>query len=215
MKINAVEQQVGITKKNIRFYEEQGLLNPRRNSENGYREYGPDEVEVLQRIKLLRKLGFPLEEIRQMQSGSLTIVDGMERHRITLVREQKNLEQSIVLCGQLAQGGQRLEDLDGAAILQQMEAMEAGGTTFQNHQRADWRRSMVAPVVITLASMAVLLALPGYTLWAVVDGGSRMPLLLLLLMTLLPALAGVAVVATLLQRIREIRAGELDQAKQY
>ena len=37
MKINQVEQLVGITKKNIRFYEEQGLLSPGRNRENGYR----------------------------------------------------------------------------------------------------------------------------------------------------------------------------------
>ncbi len=28
MKINEVEQAVGITRKNIRFYEEQGLLKP-------------------------------------------------------------------------------------------------------------------------------------------------------------------------------------------
>ena len=31
MKINEVEALVGITKKNIRFYEEQGLLKPGRN----------------------------------------------------------------------------------------------------------------------------------------------------------------------------------------
>lgn len=47
MKINEVEAQVGVTKKNIRFYEEKGLIAPRRNSENGYREYGPGEVEQL------------------------------------------------------------------------------------------------------------------------------------------------------------------------
>ena len=46
MKINEVEAQVGITKKNIRFYEEQGLLSPRRNSENGYRDYGEEEVKI-------------------------------------------------------------------------------------------------------------------------------------------------------------------------
>jgi len=33
MKINEVEALVGITKKNIRFYEEKGLLSPSRNSE--------------------------------------------------------------------------------------------------------------------------------------------------------------------------------------
>ena len=62
MKINEVEALVGITKKNIRFYEEQGLLSPRRNSENGYRDYGQEEVDTLRQIKLLRKLGVPLEE---------------------------------------------------------------------------------------------------------------------------------------------------------
>ena len=35
VKINEVEALVGITKKNIRFYEEKGLLSPSRNSENG------------------------------------------------------------------------------------------------------------------------------------------------------------------------------------
>ena len=53
MKINEVEALVGITKKNIRFYEAEGLLAPRRNSENGYRDYGETEVEILRRIKLL------------------------------------------------------------------------------------------------------------------------------------------------------------------
>ena len=38
MKINEVEALVGITKKNIRFYESEGLLCPRRNSENDCRE---------------------------------------------------------------------------------------------------------------------------------------------------------------------------------
>ena len=65
MKINEVEAQVGVTKKNIRFYEEKGLIAPRRNSENGYREYGPGEVEQLKQIKLLRKLGVPLEEMER------------------------------------------------------------------------------------------------------------------------------------------------------
>ena len=40
MKINEVETLAGITKKNIRFYVKQGLSAPKRNAENGYREYG-------------------------------------------------------------------------------------------------------------------------------------------------------------------------------
>ena len=98
LKINEVEALVGITKKNIRFYEEKGLLSPSRNSENGYRDYGEEEVAVLRRIKLMRKLGVPIDEIRRMQEGAQTVGDGMRRHLITLERERQNLEESVRLC---------------------------------------------------------------------------------------------------------------------
>ena len=99
LKINEVEALVGITKKNIRFYEAEGLLAPRRNSDNGYRDYGEAEVETLRRIKLLRKLGVPLEDIRQMLSGAHTVGDGMRRHLVTLERERQNLDAAARLCG--------------------------------------------------------------------------------------------------------------------
>ena len=77
MKINEVEQLVGVTKRNIRFYEKEGLLSPGR-TDNGYRDYGEEDVEALRKIKLLRKLGVPLEEIRRMQQGTLTLTDGVQ-----------------------------------------------------------------------------------------------------------------------------------------
>ena len=45
MKINEVEKIVGITKKNIRFYEEQKLLSPLRNRENGCLLYTSDAAD--------------------------------------------------------------------------------------------------------------------------------------------------------------------------
>ena len=131
MKINEVEAQVGITKKNLRFYEEQGLIAPRRNSENGYREYGPREVDQLRQVKLLRKLGVPLEEIRKMQSGTHTVGDGMRRHLVTLERDKKNLEQSIQLCRTLSDRDERLDDLDAAAA----EIKAAGVDTFMTPEK--------------------------------------------------------------------------------
>ena len=44
MKINEVEAAVGVTKKNIRFYEEEGLISPRREPGNGYRSYSAADV---------------------------------------------------------------------------------------------------------------------------------------------------------------------------
>mgnify|MGYP002608937549 CR=1 FL=1 len=77
MKINEVEAAVGVTKKNIRFYEEEGLITPGREPGNGYRSYSQTDVERLRRIKLLRKLDVPLAEIREMLEGQSTLAEGM------------------------------------------------------------------------------------------------------------------------------------------
>ncbi|MCI8398562.1 MAG: MerR family transcriptional regulator [Oscillibacter sp.] len=214
MKINEVEALVGITRKNIRFYESEGLLAPRRNSENGYRDYGEAEVEVLQRIKLFRKLGVPLEEIRQMQSGTHTVGDGMRRHLVSLERDRENLEQSIRLCTRLTGCQERFGDLDAAAVLDEMSVMEQTGTTFQNKQKRDVGIRYVAPVAITLAIVLLMGAFCAVLVWGLLfEGASPWPLVVTVLAVPLVIIAGV--VYALVQRIREIGKGEEDDAKNY
>ena len=216
MKINEVEALVGITKKNIRFYEEKGLLSPSRNSENGYRDYGQSEVDILRRIKLLRKLGVPIEEIRRMQEGTQTVGDGMRRHLVTLERERRNLDESVRLCSLLKDKEMPLNELDAEGVLEEMAKLEQSGTTFQNKQRQDVRIRYVAPVVVSAAVVIPLLALIGMMAWgtaAAPDGAPPLPLAIILM--IIPALPIVGVLLALFQRIREIGRGEVDDAKQY
>lgn len=216
MRINEVEALVGITKKNIRFYEAEGLLTPRRSSENGYRDYGEDEVETLRRIKLLRKLGVPLEEIRRMQTGAHTVGDGMRRHLVTLERDRENLDQAIRLCAALTDRQERLSDLDAAAVLEAMETMEQSGTTFQNKQRQDIRIRYVAPVLITLVMVGLMLGVMWLFFWAFEeDPAGAPPLPLLAGLMAVPGVIALGVIASLVQRIREIGKGEIDDAKRF
>lgn len=216
MRINEVEALVGITKKNIRFYEAEGLLTPRRSSENGYRDYGEDEVETLRRIKLLRKLGVPLEEIRQMQTGAHTVGDGMRRHLVTLERDRENMDQAIRLCAALTDRQERLSDLDAAAVLEAMETMEQFGTTFQNKQRQDIRIRYVAPVLITLVMVGLMLGVMWLFFWAFEeDPAGAPPLPLLAGLMAVSGVIALGVIASLVQRIREIGKGEIDDAKQF
>ena len=71
MKIKQVEELVGITRKNIRFYEEQGLLNVER-AENGYREYHTADIARLQEIKLFRKMDISIEERKKEKPAVLS-----------------------------------------------------------------------------------------------------------------------------------------------
>ena len=216
MKINEVEALAGVTKKNIRFYEEQGLLSPRRNQENGYRDYGEEEVRILRQIRLMRKLGVPIEEIRQMLSGVHTVGDGMRRHLVCLERERRNLEQSIQLCQELQNKEVPIAALDETAILAHMEELEQGGTRFKNNQVQDVRVRYMAPIFITVLMVALMSALSGLVLWAyVTDPGNAPPLWFLLVIIAAFAAVGMGTVLALNQRIREISKGEIDDAKNY
>lgn len=216
MKINEVEQLVGITKKNIRFYEEQGLLNPSRNKDNGYREYSEEDVRVLEQIKLLRKLGLPLEEIRMMQSGRSTVADSMRRHLVTLEREKQNLMQSEALCSRLKDEDGTLQNLDAKVLLGEMDRLEQGGTAFQNKHRYDVRMSYVAPVIITLGMMVFMGGLIALLIWGAVTSPEEAPPLAFIAVVILILLcvAGGMLLA-LLQRIGEIKKGEMDDARKY
>ena len=217
MKINEVEALVGITKKNIRFYEAEGLLAPRRNSENGYRDYGEEEVETLRRIKLLRKLGVPLEEIRQMQTGVHTVGDGMRRHLVTLERERQNLADAARVCEELTDCQERLEALDAQGLLDRMDRIEEEGTTFMDKQKRDMkRRRYVMPVVMAVVMAVLMIALIWLFLWAFeTDPAGAPPLPLLALFVIIPAVVILGVVIALVQRIRDIDKGEEDDARKY
>jgi Cu(I)-responsive transcriptional regulator len=53
----------GVTAKMVRHYESIGLLPPARRTEAGYRQYGMDDVRILQFIHRGRALGFSLDQI--------------------------------------------------------------------------------------------------------------------------------------------------------
>ncbi len=59
-----------ITIKALRFYEEEGLLEPSLTDPvNGYRYYSSDQLPKAHRIMALRQCGFSISDIRQILSG--------------------------------------------------------------------------------------------------------------------------------------------------
>ncbi len=216
MKINEMELRSGITKKNIRFYEDQGLLSPRRDAANGYRDYGETELAVLLRIKLLRKLGVPIGEIRLLEDGSHTVGDVMRRHIVSLEREQRNLEQAAALCRELQNFDKPAAELDAQAVLTRMEELERGGTVFSNGQKKDVGVRFVAPIVVTVVFVLLMAAMSGLVLWAYAASPENAPpLWVLLAIVFICSAVAVGVVLAMIQRLREIMKGELDDAKNY
>ncbi|MFK7792333.1 MAG: Cu(I)-responsive transcriptional regulator [Devosiaceae bacterium] len=67
MNIGHVAQRTDLPAKTIRYYEEIGLVTPARAA-NGYRAYSEDDAHRLAFLQRARRLGFSIEECRQLLS---------------------------------------------------------------------------------------------------------------------------------------------------
>jgi MerR family transcriptional regulator, thiopeptide resistance regulator len=63
----ACAARTGLTVRALRVYEREDLLNPTRSA-NGWRRYGPSDLERLNTIVILKGLGLTLAEIREVMS---------------------------------------------------------------------------------------------------------------------------------------------------
>jgi DNA-binding transcriptional MerR regulator len=215
MRINEVEKLVQITKKNIRFYEQEGLLHPDRNKENGYRDYTKEDVDTLLKIKFLRKLSLPIEEIKMIQNKRLTLQDALQRQLITLEREEENLKEICQLCRMLSKEEIFYDTLDAPACLERMEKMEKEGVRFMDVEKQDKKKKR-SSLWAGFAFIGLMILMEAFMIWAYAsDPSEAPPLPLMLIFWIIPlALIG-GIIAVMKERIREIEGGEENEAVKY
>jgi DNA-binding transcriptional MerR regulator len=63
MLIGELAERAGTSARTLRYYEEHGLVRPRRDT-NGYRQYDDAELRVVHEIRTLLAAGFGLDDIR-------------------------------------------------------------------------------------------------------------------------------------------------------
>lgn len=128
MQIKEVEEIVGISRQNIRFYEKQGLLHPSRNSRNDYREYGEDDILRLKQIRFFRKLGMPVEEIRRLLNGETDLITALSIQKTRLAEEMDSLKAAVRFIQKIHESD--LGEMDIDSYLREVEEEEKHGAVF-------------------------------------------------------------------------------------
>ena len=213
MKIKQVEELVGINSQNIRFYENQGLLTPER-ADNGYREYRQSDIEILKKIKLFRKLGISLEQIKLVLGERLSLNDCLESHMEVLEKEKENLINMSKFSEQMYNQNASIGNLNTDEWLEEMEKMEKEGIDFVDISKIDihMKKKMGAAIggVIMIAFMLFSI---GMIIWA--NSMDPIPLGLLIFFITIPLVIILCIAVALRSRFKEIEGGEEDEASKY
>ena len=213
MKIKQVEELVGITQKNIRFYEDQGLLNVERLS-NGYREYSLQDIERLKQIKMLRLLSVPIEEIRLLFSNKKSLDDIFEEQTKYLENQAKSMERVCEYCKTLAGKDLTLETLNATECLERMEQLEKEGAKLMDISKTDVHMKKKIGAGISAIVMILLFSvIVAIMIFAEMEDSIPIPLFLAIVA--IPVVCIVGLVVAFIQRNKEIEGGEEDEASKY
>jgi DNA-binding transcriptional MerR regulator len=119
MRIGDVAKALGTTTRTLRFYEEAGLITPRRSS-RGTRIYSNSDLERIGAILMLARLGVPIQEmsrIASIRSGSRTgnessraVTKHLEKMKQTA---EQRLEEYRKLLGDVEQAAMLVEQCFG------------------------------------------------------------------------------------------------------
>lgn len=159
MTVKEIEARSGMTRANIRFYESEGLLSPAR-LENGYRDYSEKDLETLERIKLLRTLRLPLEEIKEVQAGKRPLEEALAEQADRLTGVMESVRRCQEVCREMCRDQVRFETLNARKYLDSIE--RGGAVPVPSPLAADqvprefvpWRRYFARMFDITLCNVA-------------------------------------------------------------
>jgi len=121
-KVGALAEATGLTVRALHHYDHIGLLRPSRRTDAGHRLYTADDVTRLYRISLLRRLGFPLEQISSvLENPEWQLAPAVDRH---LEHSQQRAAIAARLCTRLASMAAELARRDNPSPEQLFATLE-------------------------------------------------------------------------------------------
>jgi len=155
MKINELENLLGVSRATIRYYEDQGLVTPPR-TDNGYRDYSDEEVLLFQKIIVLRKLGVSVQEIKDLIEDKAELHEVLRQNQDRLRAQQDEIAVAIEMCGDLDAEAGDFDGIDPPKYLKSIYEAEENGKCFAETKEISPRDLNLAVTLIgAMAGIAI------------------------------------------------------------
>lgn len=167
--VGQVAEEFGVTVRTLHHYDEIGLVTPSERTMAGYRLYTDADVQRLAQVVLYRRLGMPLDQIREVVDGG-DAVEHLRRQRaavLTRIDEMKGLVDTIDTMMETTMSERPATDAelkevfgDGFSEEYQQEAEDRWGETeawkqsqarTTKYSKADWEQIKAETEEINLA----------------------------------------------------------------
>lgn len=159
MFINEVEHIVGLSKKSIRYYEENGLLNPSRNKDNDYRVYSSKDIEKLKVIKFLRELGVSIKELQDLNNKKITLQECMKDQLKKITTEEEKYQKIKSICLELSESNESFDNINISEYFKEINILNKEGFTMRNTKTSKTKK-IIGAVISSIIFGALILFVP-------------------------------------------------------
>lgn len=210
MFINEVENIVKLSKKAIRYYEQEGLINPERNQNNDYRQYTEEDLNKLKIIKFLRELGVPISDLKKLNNHELSLQECLKDRITKIENEEGNYHKVKNMCLEIIKANDTYENIDITKYFQNINILNKEGFTMKEIKSNKKKKIIGAVLSSLIFGLFFLITAIVFIVMGYVEH-----LMIFYLFSLLFLIPFIAIVVNLIKRIEEINGGEEDEASKY
>lgn len=214
MFINEVENIVGLSKKSIRYYEENGLLSPKRNNINDYRIYNEDDINKLKIIKFLRELDVPIRDLKLLSDGSISLKECLQE-RVLKINELENEYKRVKsLCEEIIESDDTFNSIDINKYFREIRVLNKEGFTM-HEVKSNKGKKIFGAIMSSLLFSFIFIILIITMIYFEITMEDKLPMVFFIILLLIFLIPVISVCYNLIVRIKEILGGEEDEASKY
>lgn len=213
MLINEVQYKVGLTKKSIRYYESEGLLKPKRNSNNDYREYDEEDLKDLRLIKFLRNLNIPIQDIKRLKNNELSLKECMQDRIRIIENAEKEFRKIKNMCEEIYNQNLEFNNIDITKYSEEMNVLNKRGVTLKDFKKNDQKKILGACLSSLIFGVFFIFFIVLFTVLLFKE--SDFPFIIYIFLVSVFGFPLLGIVINLIKRIKEIKGGEENEASKY